>query len=122
MSASYPMQPVTREELKAKLIEHMVKHCGCSEEHARITVGEFADPFHNLYLQTKPVPAFTQEIQGEQYEMLLAATKEYVGDIRVKPQFTFFVLYRSGDLQNHTDEEYRTARRIYMTTDILPFV
>lgn len=69
----------------------------------------------------KPVPGFTQDFYGEKYELLVAYTKEYVGNIHVKPQFTFFVFYRSSDVPNHTEEEYRNAQRIYMVTDKLPF-
>ncbi len=122
MSAPNVIESVSRESLKEKLIEHLVKYCDCTEENARIAVGDFADPYLNLYLQMNPVPGFKHEFLGEQYELLVASTKEYVGNIHVKPQFTFFVFYRCCDVPNHTDEEYRYAQRIYMLTDLLPMV
>ena len=122
MSEFDVMKPISREDLKGKLIEHLVKYCDCSEENARIAVGEFVGPFHNLYLKMQPISDFTDVFQGEKYELAVAYTKEYVGNIYVKPQFTFFLFYRSSDVPNHTDEEYKKAKRIYMITDKLPFI
>ena len=62
MSTHNVMESVSREDLKEKLVEHLVKYCECTEENARIAVGEYADPFHNLYLQMKPVPGFTHPL------------------------------------------------------------
>ena len=121
MSVSNVMKPISREDLKEKLIDHLVKYCDCSEENARIAVGEFVGPFHNLYLNKQLIPEFTDVFKGEKYELVVAYTKEYVGNIYVKPQFTFFVFYRSSDVPNHTDEEYKKAKRIYMITDLQPF-
>ena len=79
MCAPNVMESLSREGLKGKLIEHLVKYCDCTEENARIAVSDFADPYLNLYLQMKPVPGFKQEFQGEQYELLVASTKESPG-------------------------------------------
>ncbi len=48
MSTDNVMESVSREDLKEKLVEHLVKYCDCTEENARIAVGEFADPWKSL--------------------------------------------------------------------------